>query len=252
LVPVVYLFASPLAADENAATLQAHYGYPLQSMFYIFAIGLAITWVSSLIDPALASRRVSRIAYAIPAIGSVLLAGASMKSLFNLELNAPHACTERTIAQRFQNDTCIHRTPVGKVWFSPYFVSSYIGLGSRIIRRAESTFSRQEIHQGKITAVMSDHSLVALFPNRFLWANVLAQDQIPLYIQEKLKLPKNRVFIRYHIEDGLWSEDILNIIKYQQFRLVSKQKVGSFGTGNVYEYVWANADAQTAGSGLKQ
>jgi len=99
---------------------------------------------------------------------------------------------------------------------------------------------------------MSDHSLVALFPNRFLWANVLAQDQIPLYLQGKLKLPKNRVFIRYHIEDGLWNEDVLNFIKHQQFRLVSKHKVGSFGTGNVYEYVWSNADAQTAGSGLKQ
>jgi hypothetical protein len=114
-----------------------------------------------------------------------------MISLFNRQLNTPHACTERTIAQRFQNDTCINRTPVAKVWFNPYFVISYLGLGSRIIRRAESTFSRQEIRQGKLTAVMSDHSLVALFPNRFLWENVLAQDQIPQYLQGKLKLPKN-------------------------------------------------------------
>lgn len=252
LVPVVYLIASPIALEENAATLKAHYGYPLQSVFYLFAIGLAITWSSSLNDPAHTSRRAPQIVHAIPAIGSVLLAGASMISLFNRQLNAPHACTERTIAQRFQNDTCIHRTPVAKVWFNPYFVISYIGLGSRIIRRAESTFSRQDFRQGKLTTVMSDHSLVALFPNRFLWENVLAQDQIPLYLQGKLKLPKNRVFIRYHIEDGLWNEDVLNFIKHQQFRLVSKHKVGSFGTGNVYEYVWSNADAQTAASGPKQ
>jgi hypothetical protein len=246
LVPIIYVLASPLAADKNAATLQAHYGYPIQSIFYLFAIGLAITWKAS-IDEASNKFIISiHSLIAIPVIGSILTAGISIGSLLRRELNTPHTCSGGAIAQRLQKDTCISRMKVGTAWFNPSFIYRYISLGNKILRRAESTFSQQINKNGKLDVTMSDHSLAALFPDRFQWKNVLAQDQIPLYLQGKLKPAKGSHFIRYHVEDGLWNEDVLKFLNMYDFHVVSKKKVGNFYRVKIYEYIWSNADASTA------
>jgi hypothetical protein len=243
MIPIGYFLASPAAVNNSAATLTAHYGYPMISVFYLFPISLAVT--GSLCQSSFTQNgsKSIQLLLALPLLGTILLAGYSMQTLLRKTINIPDHCTPTPVKQEAQQDTCIKQPRMGKVWFNPSFVVNYVMLGLKILQQADNTFSRLGYSSGKLNRIMSDEQLTTLYPNRFHRDNVLAtEEQFALY--QKKKIPKRSYFIRYHITDSLYVKDILPLLAKNGFRLVAKTRVGDFGSGVVYEYVWANFDGE--------
>jgi hypothetical protein len=241
IIPIGYFIASPTAVNNSAATLTAHYGYPMISVFYLFPITLAVTGSLCPLPFSLNGPKSIQLLLALPLFGTILLAGYSMQTLLRKKINIPYHCTPTSVMQEAQQDTCIKQPLMGKVWFQPNFVFNYVMLGLRILQQADNTFSRLGYGSGKVNRIMSDEQLTTLYPNRFRRDNVLAaEEQFALY--RKKKIPKGSFFIRYHITDSLYVKDIIPLLAKNGFRLVAKTRVGDFGSGVVYEYVWANFD----------
>jgi hypothetical protein len=244
MIPIGYLIASPMAVNNSAATLTAHYGYLMTSVFYLFPMTLAVT--GSLYQSLLSLNRPKSIQLllALPLLGIILMAGYSMQSLLRKRINIPYHCTPTSVMQEAQKDTCIKQSQISKVWFKPSFVFNYVNLGLQILQQADNTFSRLGYGSGKINNIMTDEQLTTLYPNRFRKDNVLAsEEQFNIY-QNKI-IPKPSYFIRYNITDSLYVKDIMPLLAKNGFRLVAKTRVGAIGSGVVYEYVWANFDGQT-------
>ncbi|MFY8149797.1 MAG: hypothetical protein ACOVNL_11370 [Prochlorococcaceae cyanobacterium] len=251
IIPIGYFIASPAAVNDSAATLTAHYGYLLASAFYLFPITLAVA--KNLPQPAFShnfpknslpgistSGRLSvKLMLILPLVATIGLTGISMHSLLRKKINSPYPCTPTSTLQDAQQDTCISQPRVSNIWFRPGFIFEYVNLGLHILRRAENTLTKLGQSSGKANYVFADEQLATLYPNRFPRDNVLAsEEQIALY-QNKL-FPKGSHYIRYHITDSLYSKDIIKLLAKNRFRLVTKTKVGDFGSGTVYEYIWAN------------
>ena len=244
MIPIGYLIASPMAVNNSAATLTAHYGYLMTSVFYLFPMTLAVT--GSLYQSLLSLNRPKSIQLllALPLLGIILMAGYSMQSLLRKRINIPYHCTPTSVMQEAQKDTCIKQSQISKVWFKPSFVFNYVNLGLQILQQADNTFSRLGYGSGKINNIMTDEQLTTLYPNRFRKDNVLAsEEQFNIY-QNKI-IPKPSYFIRYNITDSLYVKDIMPLLAKNGFRLVAKTRVGAIGSGVVYEYVWANFDGGT-------
>jgi hypothetical protein len=244
MIPIGYLIASPMAVNNSAATLTAHYGYLMTSVFYLFPMTLAVT--SSFYQSLLSLNRPKSIQLllTLPLLGIILMAGYSMQSLLRKRINIPYHCTSTSVMQEAQKDTCIKQSQISKVWYKPSFVFNYVNLGLQILQQADNTFSRLGYGSGKINNIMTDEQLTTLYPNRFRKDNVLAsEEQFNIY-QNKI-IPKPSYFIRYNITDSLYVKDIMPLLAKNGFRLVAKTRVGAIGSGVVYEYVWANFDGQT-------
>ena len=244
MIPIGYLIASPMAVNNSAATLTAHYGYLMTSVFYLFPMTLAVT--GSLYQSLLSLNRPKSIQLllALPLLGIILMAGYSMQSLLRKRINIPYHCTPTSVMQEAQKDTCIKQSQISKVWFKPSFVFNYVNLGLQILQQADNTFSRLGYGSGKINNIMTDEQLTTLYPNRFRKDNVLASEE-QFNIYQNKKIPKPSYFIRYNITDSLYVKDIMPLLARNGFRLVAKTRVGAIGSGVVYEYVWANFDGQT-------
>jgi hypothetical protein len=241
MIPIGYLIASPMAVNNSAATLTAHYGYLMTSVFYLFPMTLAVT--GSLYQSLLSLKRPKsiRVLLALPLLGIILMAGYSMQSLLRKRINIPYHCTPTSVMQEAQKDTCIKQSQISKVWYKPSFVFNYVNLALRILQQADNTFSRLEYSSGKLNNVMTDEQLTTLYPNRFRKDNVLASEE-QFNVYQNKKIPKPSYFIRYNITDSLYVKDIMPLLAKNGFRLVAKTRVGAIGSGVVYEYVWANAD----------
>jgi hypothetical protein len=241
MIPIGYLIASPAAVNNSAATLTAHYGYPMISVFYLFPITLAVTGSLSQSPFSQNCPKSIQLLRALPLFGTILLAGYSMQILLRKTINIPEHCTPTSVIQEAQPDTCIKQPLMGKVWFQPNFVFNYVMLGLRILQQADNTFSKLEYSSGEVNRIMSDEQLATLYPNRFRRENVLAtEEQFALYRNKKI--PKRSFYIRYHITDSLYVKEIIPLLAKNGFRLVAKTRVGNFGSGVLYEYVWANFD----------
>jgi hypothetical protein len=241
MIPIGYLIASPMAVNNSAATLTAHYGYLMTSVFYLFPMTLAVT--GSFYQSLLSLNRPKSIQLllALPLLGIILMAGYSMQSLLRKRINIPYHCTPTSVMQEAQKDTCIKQSQISKVWYKPSFVFNYMNLGLRILQQADNTFSRLGYGSGKLNNIMTDEQLTTLYPNRFRKDNVLAsEEQFKIY--QNKKIPKPSYFIRYNITDSLYVKDIMPLLAKNGFRLVAKTQVGAIGSGVVYEYVWANFD----------
>ena len=240
LVPVIYLFVSPVAVNGTAATLTAHYGYPMISVFYLFAISLAVAESCFRQSVDLIGLNYVQVLLALPLMGAILLAAHSVQTLLSTSINIPDHCTPASVPQQAQHDTCIKQPRMGKVWFQPNFVFNYVVLGFRILRQADNTLSKLGHGGGKVNNMMSDEQLSALYPNRFRRDHVLAtEEQFDFY--RKNVIPPNSFFVRYNITDSLYAKDILPLLAKNGFHLVAKTRVGAFGRGVVYEYIWANS-----------
>jgi hypothetical protein len=241
MIPIGYFIASPAAVNNSAATLTAHYGYPMISVFYPFPITLAVTGSLSQSPFSPNFPKSIQLLRALPLFGTILLAGYSMQILLRKTINIPEHCTPTSVIQEAQPDTCIKQPLMGKVWFQPNFVFNYVMLGLRILQQADNTFSKLEYSSGEVNRIMSDEQLATLYPNRFRRENVLAtEEQFALYRNKKI--PKRSFYIRYHITDSLYVKEIIPLLAKNGFRLVAKTRVGNFGSGVLYEYVWANFD----------
>ena len=243
MIPIGYLIASPMAVNNSAATLTAHYGYLMTSVFYLFPMTLAVT--GSLYQSLLSLNRPKSIQLllALPLLGIILMAGYSMQSLLRKRINIPYHCTPTSVMQEAQKDTCIKQSQISKVWYQPNFVFNYVMLGLRILQQADNTLSRLRYSSGELNNIMTDEQLTTLYPNRFRKDNVLAsEEQFKIY--QNKKIPKPSYFIRYNITDSLYVKDIMPLLAKNGFRLVAKTQVGAIGSGVVYEYVWANFDGE--------
>ena len=241
VIPIGYLIASPTAVNNSAATLTAHYGYLMTSVFYLLPMTLAVTGSIYQSPLFLNGPKFIQLMVALPLLGVILMAGYSMQSLLRKRINIPYHCTPTSVMQEAQKDTCIKQSQISKVWFKPSFVFNYVNLGLQILQQADNTFSRLGYGSGKINNIMTDEQLTTLYPNRFRKDNVLASDE-QFNVYQNKKIPKPSYFIRYNITDSLYVKDIMPLIAKNGFRLVAKTRVGAIGSGVVYEYVWANAD----------
>lgn len=244
MIPIGYLIASPMAVNNSAATLTAHYGYLMTSVFYLLPMTLAVTGSLSPSPFSLYSSKSFQLLLALPLLGIILMAGYSMQSLLLKRINIPYHCTPTSEMQEAQKDTCIKHSQISKVWYKPSFVFNYVNLGLQILQQADNTFSILGFGSDKLNNIMTDEQLTTLYPNRFPKDNVLtSEEQFNIY--QNSKIPKPSYFIRYNITDSLYVKDIMPLLAKNGFRLVDKTRIGAIGSGVVYEYVWANFDGGT-------
>jgi len=244
MIPIGYLIASPMAVNNSAATLTAHYGYLMTSVFYLLPMTLAVTSSLSPSPFSLYGSKSIQLLLALPLLGIILMAGYSMQSLLRKRINIPYHCTPTSEMQEAQKDTCIKHSQISKVWYKPSFVFNYVNLGLQILQQADNTLSRLGNDSDKLNDIITDEQLTTLYPNRFRKDNVLASEE-QFNIYQNKKIPKPNYFIRYNIADSLYMKDIMSLLAKNGFRLVAKSRVGAIGSGVVYEYVWANFDGQT-------
>jgi hypothetical protein len=244
MIPIGYLIASPMAVNNSAATLTAHYGYLMTSVFYLLPMTLAVTGSIYQSPFFLNGPKAIQLMVALPLLGTILMAGYSMQSLLRKRINIPYHCTPTSVMQEAQQDTCIKHSQIGKVWYQPNFVFNYVMLGLRILQQADNTFSRLGYGSGELNNIMTDEQLTTLYPNRIRKDNVLASEE-QFNIYQNKKIPKPSYYIRNNITDSLYVKYIMPLLAKNGFRLVAKTRVGAIGSGVVYEYVWANFDGGT-------
>jgi len=139
IMPIGYLIASPMAVNNSAATLTAHYGYLMTSVFYLLPMTLAVTGSLSPSPFSLYGSKSLQLLLALPLLGIILMAGYSMQSLLRKRINIPYHCSPTSEMQEAQKDTCIKHSQISKVWYKPSFVFNYVNLGLQILQQADNT-----------------------------------------------------------------------------------------------------------------